>query len=117
MPELTYTEDETIYWIDPTNGDIWERTGGCSQCGDCCEDTENIFSELDADNNPNPQTQVVHNKCAYFRWSEDGKGVCTGRDTWYYQNGCKFIPTKPNHIVDWPNCTYRFTKISSGNGG
>lgn len=113
MPDLTYTEDETLYWIDPTNGDIWERTGGCSQCGDCCEDTGNIFSLCDGDNNyNNPLTQSVHNKCAYFRWMEDGRGMCTGRDTYYYNNGCKFAPTKPNHITDWPNCTYKFTKIN-----
>ena len=112
MPELTYIEDETIYWIDPVTGDVWERTGGCSQCGDCCEDTENIFATEDANGEPNPQTQVVHGKCAYFRLQEDGKGLCTGRDTYYYNNGCKFQPSKPNHITNWPNCTYKFTKIN-----
>lgn len=112
MPELTYIEDETIYWIDPTNGDVWERTGGCSQCGDCCDDDENIFAVLDANGDPNPQTPTIHGKCAYFRLTEEGKGLCTGRDTYYYNNGCKFQPSKPNHITDWPNCTYKFTKIN-----
>lgn len=112
MSETGITQDEVIYWTDPITGEVWERTGYCSQCGDCCEDTENIFSVLDANNNPNPQVQVVHNKCAYFRWTEDGKGMCTGRDTRYYLNGCKFQPSKPNHLDNWPNCTYKFTKIS-----
>lgn len=105
-------QDEVIYWIDPTNGDIWERTGGCTQCGDCCDDNENIFSVLDANGDPNPQTPVVAGKCAYFRITEQGKGFCTGRDTYYYNNGCKFQPSKPNHITGWPNCTYVFTKIN-----
>lgn len=107
-----FIEDEVIYWIDPVTGDIWERTGGCSQCGDCCDDTENIFAVLDGNGDPNPLTQVVHGKCAYFRLTEEGKGLCTGRDTYYYNNGCKFQPTKPNHITGWPNCTYKFTKIN-----
>lgn len=110
MSEIS--QDEIIYWIDPTTGEIWERTGGCSQCGDCCDDTENIFAEIDGNGDPNPLTQVVHGKCAYFRLTEEGKGLCTGRDTYYYNNGCKFQPSKPNHITNWPNCTYKFTKIN-----
>lgn len=115
MPELTYTEDETIHWIDPTNGDIWERTGGCSQCGDCCYDdpVDHLFKNQDG-NWVQGQgiEQVVHSKCAYFRWTQDGKGSCTGRDTTYYLTGCKFQPTKPIHVEAWPNCTYTFTKIN-----
>ena len=107
-----YQEDETIYWIDMTNGDVWERTGGCSQCGDCCDDSENIFSILDANGEPNPQIVEVHGKCAYFRWNEDGTARCIDRTTDYYLNGCRFQPSKPNHITNWPNCTYKFTKIS-----
>jgi hypothetical protein len=105
-------QDEVIYWIDPTNGDIWERTGGCSQCGDCCEEEGNGFSVIDGNGQPNPVEKVVEGKCAYFRWENDGKCSCAGMNTRYYQNGCRFIPTKPNHIVDWPNCTYVFTKIN-----
>ncbi len=107
-----YIEDETIHWIDPTNGDIWERTGGCSQCGDCCDDPENIFAAIDGNGNPNPMTPEVHGKCAYFKLTEDGKGMCTGRDTYYYNNGCNVWPSKPIHIETYNNCTYKFTKIN-----
>lgn len=111
MSETGTTQDEVIYWTDSITGEVWERTGYCSQCGDCCEDTENIFSVLDANNNPNPQVQVVHNKCAYFS-IVDGKGFCSGRDTRYYLNGCISWPSKPQHIENYKNCTYKFTKIS-----
>lgn len=111
MPN-TFIEDEKIYWVDITTGEVWERSGGCSQCGDCCEDTENIFSKCDGNYDyNNPLTQVVENKCAYFRWLEPGKAGCVGRDTTYYNNGCNKAPTKPNHLRDWPNCTYKFTKV------
>lgn len=106
-----FIEDETIYWIDPTNGDIWERTGGCSQCGDCCDDTENIFAVEDGNGDPNPLTPAVHGKCAYFS-IVDGKGSCSGRNTQYYLNGCKFWPGKPQNIETYQNCTYKFTKIN-----
>lgn len=109
------TQDEIIYWVDPANGDIWERTGGCSQCGDCCYDdpVNHLFKNQDGNwVQGQGLEQVVHSKCAYFRWTEDGKGSCTGRDTTYYLTGCKFQPTKPIHVEPWPNCTYTFTKIN-----
>lgn len=118
MSETGITQDEIIYWTDSQTGDVWERTGYCSQCGDCCDDDpiDHLFKNQDGNwvqgNGLNP---VVHGKCAYFRLTQDGKGFCTGRDTIYYNTGCKFQPSKPNHIVNWPNCTYKFTKISSGN--
>lgn len=105
-------QDETIYWIDPTNGDIWERTGYCSQCGDCCDDSENLFANQDGNwIEGNGLTQQVHGKCAYFS-IVDGKGFCSGRDTQYYLNGCKSWPSKPQNIATYQNCTYKFTKIN-----
>jgi len=80
-------QDEVIYWIDPTNGDIWERTGGCSQCGDCCEEEGNGFSVIDGNGQPNPVEKVVEGKCAYFRWENDGKCSCAGMNTRYYLIG------------------------------
>lgn len=115
MSETGITQDEIVQWTDPITGEVWERTGYCSQCGDCCDDdpVDHLFKNKDGNwiegNGLNP---VVHGKCAYFRWTPDGKGFCTGRDTNYYQNGCKFQPSKPIHIINWPNCTYKFTKIS-----
>jgi hypothetical protein len=93
----------------------WLRSGYCSRCGDCCDDSENIFSTVDGDGNPGGLTQVVPGKCAYFRWGEDGLAQCLGRDTAYYKNGCVLSPTKIEHITQWPNCTYTFEKINDGN--
>lgn len=105
-------DDEIIYWTDVRTGEVWKRTGYCSQCGDCCEDDHNLFKNCDGNYDySKPLTQVVEGKCAYFRWKTDGKAECTGRDTTYYQCGCKFHPVKPSAIVPWPNCTYKFTKI------
>lgn len=92
-------------------GERWKRTGYCSRCGDCCEDTENIFKEFDGNNQPGGLEQVVSGKCAYFRWDENNQAVCTGRDTLYYKNGCVYSPSKIEHLKTWPNCTYKFEKI------
>lgn len=99
---------------DQNKGERWRRTGYCSQCGDCCDDNvgDHSFKDMDGDFNLGGLEQVVHGKCAYFRWSEDGKSLCTGRNTKYYKNGCAFAPSKIEHIMNWPNCTYHFEKIS-----
>lgn len=96
--------------VDPTKK--VKRTGFCNRCGQCCEDSENIFRTEDGDGNPisQPLEQVVPGKCAYFRWSEDGLAICTGRDTKYYKNGCRFWPSKPGIIYD--KCGYRFEWIT-----
>lgn len=99
---------------DQNYGETWRRSGYCSRCGDCCDDSENIFAELDGNGDPNPQVQVVPGKCAYFRWGQDGLAQCTGRTTQYYLNGCAWQPSKPEHLTDWPNCTYTFEKLSDG---
>jgi len=97
---------------DQNYGEKVERTGYCSRCGDCCSDTDNIFATVDGNGNPGGLVQVVPGKCAYFRWDSNGQADCTGRDTLYYQNGCAFAPSKPDHILNWPNCTYIFEKIT-----
>ena len=113
-----FVEDDIIYYTDIQTGKVWKRTGGCSQCGDCCTDTggwgyNHIFEKYDGNyDTNNPLTQVVAGRCAYFRWREDGKSECTGRDTSYYLNGCKFAPTKPIQVADWPNCTYMWTEVN-----
>lgn len=99
------------------DGSIWKRTGFCHQCGICCTDAENIFKTNDGNYQAisEPLEQVVPGMCAYFRWDENNKGVCVGRDTIYYQTGCKLQPTKIEHVQLWPGCGYSFEKISNGN--
>lgn len=103
-------EDHEVIFA-PVEGDPQprlKRTGYCSRCGDCCDDTENIFAEVDGNGEPNPLVQVVPGKCAYFRIMEDGLAGCVGRDTLYYKNGCSISPSHPSMAVNWPNCTYKF---------
>lgn len=96
------------------DGSVWKRTGYCNRCGVCCVDEENVFQTHDGNYEPisQPLEQVVPGKCAYFRWDENMLGMCLGRDTKYYQEGCKLQPTKIEHVQQWPGCTYSFEKIS-----
>lgn len=105
---------QDVFMESVVDGSIWKRSGYCNRCGNCCEDTENVFQTEDGNFQPisEPLVQVVPGKCAYFRWDESGLATCTGRDTLHYQMGCKFLPSKIEHIRDWPNCSYTFEKIS-----
>lgn len=107
------TDHEVIFQSLVDNSQ-WRRTGHCSQCGDCCDDNvgDHFFANRDGDFNPGGVEQVVPGKCAYFRWSADGKSLCVGRDTNYYKNNCAFWPSKIENIMNYPNCTYKFEKIS-----
>lgn len=97
------------------DGSIWKRSGFCSRCGNCCDDTENYFATFDGNYEPGGLEQVVPGKCAYFRWGADGLAQCLGRDTLYYKSGCNHSPSKIEHIQQWPDCTYSFEKLSDGN--
>lgn len=110
-PDTVNLNEDHIVIFAPVEGDPQpklKRTGYCSRCGNCCEDIENIFSEVDGNGDPNPLTQVVPGKCAYFRWMEGGLAGCVGRDTKYYKNGCNISPSHPRQIADWPDCTFKF---------
>lgn len=97
------------------DGSTWKRTGYCSRCGNCCDDVNNIFKDVDGNWNSPGLEQVVPGKCAYFRWGEDGLAQCLGRDTEYYKSGCNQSPSKIEHTLDWPDCTYAFEKLTDGN--
>lgn len=86
-----------------------KRTGFCNRCGVCCVDTDNIFQTIDGDYNPisEPLPQVVPGMCAYFRWTPEGLGECTGRDTKYYKGGCMMWPSEPDHMI-YESCGYKF---------
>tara|TARA_R110000868_G_scaffold227344_1_gene480274 strand:+ start:677 stop:1042 length:366 start_codon:yes stop_codon:yes gene_type:complete len=110
-PDSINQNESTEVHFQNSDGSIWKRTGHCSRCGNCCDDPVNIFSEFDGNGDPNPLVPVVEGKCAYFRWSEDGLAMCLGRDTKYYNNGCKYQPSVKEHIVEWTDCTYKFEKM------
>lgn len=114
FPNIDQNSDTEVIFESLIDGSRWRRTGYCSQCGDCCDDNigNHYFAEKDGDGNPGGLEQVVPGKCAYFRWGQDGKSLCTGRNTAYYKNGCAYSPSKIEHVMNWPNCTYQFEKIS-----
>lgn len=79
------------------NGEKWERTGYCCQCGKCCFGC--------------PFTRNVNIDCIYLKWLSETRAVCTGRHTGYNKQACRPFPTDPNQLRHYPECTYKFRKI------
>lgn len=118
FPNINQNENTEVIFMsinDQNYGEKWRRTGYCNRCGNCCDDSENVFKDVDGNGNVPGLEQVVPGKCAYFRWDENNLAVCLGRETEYYKNGCAYIPTKPEHVLEWPDCSYNFEKIEDGN--
>ncbi len=78
----------------------WKRTGECNRCGACCR-SGNAFG----DDRPGP----IAGACALYD-EHDGVGICTDREDHYYQIGCAHWPSEPDHIRDYPECSYRFER-------
>lgn len=78
---------------------LYRREGECSRCGDCCK-TGDPFSVP-------PESAPA---CRLYR-ERDGVGECTDRAHPLYLNGCNVWPTKPEHLRDYPRCTYRFVRV------
>lgn len=114
-PEVDHNSPVEVIFERPLTGERWKRTGYCSRCGNCCDDIDNIFKDVDGNGNSPGLEQVVDGKCAYFRWSEDGLAMCVGRETEYYKSGCNVAPSKIEHLEPWSDCTYSFEKIENGN--
>lgn len=81
----------------------WRRTGECCRCGDCCKGQ---FETGEAD------PAVNGGYCTLFRWAAPGEGFCSDRSHPYYLRGCCDWPTKPEHLLDKPRCSYRFEPVS-----
>lgn len=113
FPNIDQNADTVVIFqdIDDLTKKV-KRTGMCNRCGQCCEDTENLFQTMDGNWQPidEPLVQVVPGKCAYFRYSEDGLAMCTGRDTIYYKTGCSYWPSKPDNMI-YDKCSYKFEWI------
>jgi len=83
----------------------WKREGYCCQCGECCRGRDPFDGEL----GPPP----VAGFCALYR-IVDGKGSCSDRTHRYYLNGCNVWPSIPEHVSNYPRCTYTFTEVNDG---
>lgn len=82
----------------------WRRIGECVRCGECCIGDPGAFPG---------RLPVVQDYCPGFRWVDEAAriGECVERDSWYYLHGCITWPTKPEHIVDKPHCSFRFERL------
>lgn len=97
---LPIVQDEAPRTFVQHDGSIWLRTGFCQRCPPnetCCR---------------GDPTGGTRSHCALFAVDEIGRGVCTDREDPYYLNGCNEFPSKPEHLIANPTCTYRFEKVS-----
>lgn len=93
------TTDEPPREFVLVDGRTVRRTGYCCRCGECCH-TGDPFSG--ADEGP----------CALFRWVGPTLGACADRHNAYYLSGCVDWPSKPEHLIGKPSCTYQFEVLS-----
>lgn len=77
----------------------WIRTGECNRCGACCRSGDPF--------NGTRGPSEVPGACPLYA-EHGGIGHCTDRTDHYYLIGCAHWPSEPDHIRDYPDCSYRF---------
>lgn len=113
FPDIDQNADTEVIFQDVVDETMKvKRTGFCNRCGKCCVDPDNLFQTWDGNYEPisEPLEQVVPGMCAYFRWTPEGLGECTGIDTLYYKGGCRHWPSEPEHMI-YPECGFKFEWI------
>lgn len=106
--DLMNLEPEPPRVFTRADGTVWLRTGHCSLCGDCCRGQ---FETGDCD------PDINGGLCSRATWLNDGVGgkifncLDHGKAGTYWSMGCNEWPTKPEHLLDAPRCTYRFTRV------
>lgn len=78
----------------------WIRSGSCNRCGECC------FGDPF---NGGEGAPAVPGACPLLRRDGD-KYLCSNREHPYYLGGCNVWPSIPQHIVDYPSCSYTFRR-------
>lgn len=88
------------------DGEIWERTGSCNRCGECCKGGDPIRMTP-------PTADTPSGYCGAFVWddAEHTVGYCLDRCEEYYTSCCVDFPTHPHHLVDCPSCSYVFRQV------
>lgn len=81
---------------------IYERSGYCCRCGECC-----VGDPFDGEEGE----PAVEGYCPLFRM-QGLLGSCSNREHPYYLSGCNVWPSHPNQIEDKPSCTYKFKVVS-----
>lgn len=85
----------------PSQPERWVRSGECCRCGECCRS-----------GNPLDVEPQIEGACALLALLPDGLHACTDREHPYYLSGCNVWPSRPEHVVDYPSCSYTFEAVS-----
>lgn len=78
----------------------WVREGECNRCGECCKSGDPFNGEEGPSDFPGA--------CPLLKVAGDGQLGCSNRQHPYYLNGCNVWPHEPDHIKDYPSCSYTF---------
>jgi len=92
----------TITFDHGPNG-IFERSGECCRCGQCCMTGDPFEGEMGE-----PE---ISGACPLLSFHA-GLYTCIDRQNPYYLNGCNVFPTHPGQISDKPGCSYKFQKVA-----
>lgn len=93
IPLAVVQPDDPPRIFSDVHGRVFRRTGYCCRCGECCI-------------NPDAPGGM----CPLWR-EAGGVGECSERMSPYYLAGCVDWPSKPEHLLGKPSCTYRFERV------
>lgn len=97
-------------FVDP-DGTRWQRTGECTQCGQCClggdPSIQNpVFTDAER------AAATIGGHCPLLRLT-DAEYNCAGHGQHpFYLGGCNTFPVRPADIADIPECGYRFVQVN-----
>jgi len=79
---------------------MWIRKGECCRCGECCRSGDPFLGQRGE--------PAIPGACPLLELLPDGLHACADREDSYYLNGCNVWPSQPEHIADYPSCSYTF---------
>lgn len=78
----------------------WVRNGECNRCGECCKSGDPFNGRMGIG-------EFGLSVCPLLKLI-DNLHTCSDRQNNYYLNGCAHWPSRPEHIVNYPSCSYTF---------
>lgn len=82
------------------DGVTWIRSGSCCRCGECCM-SGNPFETGENTEIPGACPLLIRDGEVF---------ACGDRQHPYYLSGCAHWPSIPQHIADYPSCSYVFRR-------
>lgn len=82
---------------------VYIRSGECCRCGECCRSGDPFNGEMGE--------PAIEGACPLLALLPDGVHACTDRQHPYYLSGCNVWPSHPDHIVNYPSCSYKFEAV------